>query len=187
MRRTRDVATFSRMTIRLVYETHSITEDNESGHATGWLPGRLSAAGRDAARVLGERRRDVDVVVCSDLARAAETATTAFEGMSVPVLLDWRLRECDYGSLNGAPHAEVQPRAQFLDTPHPGGGETWRAAVVRNLLVLPDLRLRWDGLRVLLIGHAATRFALRAHFDGSALDDIIDADFAWQPGWEYSL
>jgi hypothetical protein len=25
--------------IELVYETHSTTEDNEAGRATGWLPG----------------------------------------------------------------------------------------------------------------------------------------------------
>jgi hypothetical protein len=30
------------VTVGLVYETHSITEDNERGIATGWLPGRLS-------------------------------------------------------------------------------------------------------------------------------------------------
>jgi 2,3-bisphosphoglycerate-dependent phosphoglycerate mutase len=172
--------------IRLVYETHSITEDNESGHATGWLPGRLSAAGRDGARELGERRGDVDLVLCSDLGRAVETAAIAFEGTQVPVLFDWRLRECDYGSLNGAAHGEVHPRSPFLDVAHPGG-ETWRIAIERNLLVLPDLRRMWDGLSVLLIGHAATRFAMRVHFDGAELDDIIDADFAWQPGWEYEL
>lgn len=173
------------MTIRLVYETHSTTEDNESGHATGWLPGRLSAAGRRGALELGERRRDVDVVLTSDLGRAIETATLAFPGRDV--LHDWRLRECDYGSLNGAPHAQVHPRRSFLDTPHPGGGETWRVAVLRNLLVLPDLRLRWDGATVLLIGHAATRSAMRVQFDGATIDDVIDADFGWQPGWEYQL
>jgi alpha-ribazole phosphatase/probable phosphoglycerate mutase len=52
--------------------------------------------------------------------------------------------------------------------------------------VLPSLRERWDGARVLLIGHAATRFALQVHFDGAVLDDVIDADFDWQPGWTYS-
>ena len=44
--------------IELVYETHSTTTDNEMGVATGWLPGRLSEAGRELARALGERRRD---------------------------------------------------------------------------------------------------------------------------------
>jgi hypothetical protein len=34
--------------IELVYETHSVTEDNERGVATGWLParGKLAAGGR---------------------------------------------------------------------------------------------------------------------------------------------
>jgi hypothetical protein len=32
--------------IELVFETHSTTEDNEQGRATGWLPGRLSDRGR---------------------------------------------------------------------------------------------------------------------------------------------
>jgi broad specificity phosphatase PhoE len=43
--------------LELVYETHSLTTDNEEGVATGWLPGRLSAAGREQARQLGQRRR----------------------------------------------------------------------------------------------------------------------------------
>lgn len=32
------------MAVELVYETHSITTDNEAGIATGWLPRRLSMA-----------------------------------------------------------------------------------------------------------------------------------------------
>ena len=32
--------------LRLVYETHSTSTDNEAGVATGWLPGELSATGR---------------------------------------------------------------------------------------------------------------------------------------------
>ena len=43
--------------IELVYETHSITTDNEQGIATGWLPGELFELGRELARELGRRRR----------------------------------------------------------------------------------------------------------------------------------
>jgi len=46
------------VTVELTYETHSTTEDNEAGIATGWLPGRLSAQGRAQAVELGQRRRD---------------------------------------------------------------------------------------------------------------------------------
>ena len=37
------------MAIQAVYETHSITDDNERGAATGWLPGRLSERGLELA------------------------------------------------------------------------------------------------------------------------------------------
>ena len=44
------------MAIEVVYETRSVTVDNERGIATGWLPGRLSARGRELAAELGRRR-----------------------------------------------------------------------------------------------------------------------------------
>ena len=112
------------VSIEIVYETHSITEDNERGTATGWRPGRLSARGRELAAGLGRRRRDdgLAAVFSSDLARAAETASVAFGGSPIPVLLDWRLRECDYGSRNGTAAAEMLAhRADHLDDPYPGG------------------------------------------------------------------
>jgi 2,3-bisphosphoglycerate-dependent phosphoglycerate mutase len=75
---------------------HSITEDNEQGRATGWLPGRLSPRGRELARELGSRRRDdgIAAVFSSDLRRAAEAASLAFLHAS----------RCDH-----------------LDRPYPGG------------------------------------------------------------------
>jgi hypothetical protein len=30
------------MLVDIIFETHSRTEDNENGIATGWLPGKLS-------------------------------------------------------------------------------------------------------------------------------------------------
>ena len=42
----------------IVFETHSITEDNERGIATGWRPGRLSARGREPTAELGQRRQE---------------------------------------------------------------------------------------------------------------------------------
>lgn len=62
------------MSVEVVFETHATTDDNEAGIATGWLPGRLSAAGRDQSRELGERRRDdgLAIVFTSDLRRAVE-------------------------------------------------------------------------------------------------------------------
>jgi 2,3-bisphosphoglycerate-dependent phosphoglycerate mutase len=175
--------------IELVFETHSTTEDNEQGRATGWLPGRLSQQGWVQAHQLGQRRTSdgLTAVFSSDLARAAETATAAFGGSAIPVLYDWRLRECDYGQRNGMPVAELHAgRREHLDSPYPGG-ESWRQAVARVGRFLGDLPLRWSGQRVLVIGHVATRWGLDHLIDGVPLEDLAEADFAWKQGWEYRI
>jgi alpha-ribazole phosphatase/probable phosphoglycerate mutase len=101
------------MAINIVFETHSLTVDNDHGRATGWLPGDLSEKGRILAAELGRRRGHdgIAAVFSSDLARAAQTASIAFAESGIPILYDWRLRECDYGQRNGMPAAGTAPRA----------------------------------------------------------------------------
>ncbi len=178
------------MSIEIVFETHVLSEDNERGIATGWLPGRLSQRGRDNAAQMGRRRRDdgIAAVFRSDLRRSVETAEIAFGETDIPILYDWRLRECDFGRRNGTPAAELrQDRQDYLDRPYPGG-ESRRQAVRRVSGLLADLPARWDGQRVLLIGHVATQHALEHVANGIALEDLVAADFDWrEEGWEYRL
>jgi 2,3-bisphosphoglycerate-dependent phosphoglycerate mutase len=176
------------VTTRIVFETHATTVDNEAGRATGWLPGELSAAGRRQAVELGRRRRDdgLAAVLTSDLHRAVETVAIAL-GDTVPVLHDWRLRECDYGRWNGEPRELVlADRLRFIDEPYPGG-ESWRLAVNRVAGVLGDIRTRWTDRRVLVVGHVATRWGLQIALAGARLEDLAAQDFTWQPGWEFEL
>jgi 2,3-bisphosphoglycerate-dependent phosphoglycerate mutase len=173
--------------VAVVLETHSTSEDNEAGIATGWLPGDLSARGREQAALLGERRRNdgLDVVFTSDLRRAVETAGIAFASSQLRVVADERLRECDYGELNGTPEP-LHDRAAHVDVPYPGG-ESWRQAVDRVAGFLGELRRERAGERVLVIGHSATRFALEVVADGRALEEVVAEPFSWRPGWEYEL
>jgi 2,3-bisphosphoglycerate-dependent phosphoglycerate mutase len=147
--------------IELVYETHSLSTDNEAGIATGWLHGALSARGRDLAKELGARRRDdgVAAVFASDRRRAFETAHIAFADTDIPIFLDWRLRECDSGDLTGGPAESVGTEVKSrIEQPFPGG-ESYRDVVVRMRRFLEDLFIRWDRRRIVVVGHAATRWA----------------------------
>ena len=178
------------MPIEIVYETHALTEDNERGTATGWLPGRLSATGRANAHDMGRRRRNDGIVAVfsSDLRRARETAEIAFGDSRIPILYDWRLRECDFGSRNGTSAADIKSdRTAFCDSPYPGG-ESHSQAIARVARFLADLPTRWPGRRVMLIGHLATYRGLEHVVNGHTVHDAVAADFTWQPeGWEYRL
>lgn len=177
------------MSVEIIYETHSTSTDNEAGIATGWLPGRLSPAGRELAFVLGERRRHdgIDAVFVSDLRRAVETAEIAFGGSGIPIHQDARLRECNYGDLNGMPVVQLAAeRSRHIDDPYPGG-QSYRQVVETTRDFLADLAASWNGKRVVVISHSANRWALDHLLNGTALEDLVDAPFAWQEGWEYIL
>ncbi len=174
--------------IEIVFETHSTTIDNEVGIATGWLPGELSETGRQQAAELGTRRRDdgIDLVVTSDLARALDTVAIAFDRSSITVEADERLRECNYGELNGASVDLVHGvRSAHLDVPYPGG-ESWRQATARVADFLADLAERPVD-RVLVVGHVATHWGLRCSIDAAPLERLVTERFDWLPGWEFRL
>jgi broad specificity phosphatase PhoE len=178
------------MPIEVAYETHALSEDNERGIATGWLPGRLSAQGRANAAEMGRRRRSdgITAVFTSDLRRALETAEIAFGDSGIPILHDWRLRECDFGTRNGSPAAEVKAdRLDFCDRPYPGG-ESHGQAIARVAGFLADLPSRWAGARVMVIGHLAAYRALEQATSGLSVAELVGADFTWRAeGWEYRL
>jgi 2,3-bisphosphoglycerate-dependent phosphoglycerate mutase len=116
-----------------------------------------------------------------------ETARIAFSDTGIPIFKDWRLRECNYGDLNGA-RAEIMRRGRihYLDKPYPNG-ESWRQAINRVGRFLPDLRFFYEGGSVLVIGHVATRWAFDHLLKGIEIEQLIAEDFAWQEGWEYVL
>jgi broad specificity phosphatase PhoE len=95
------------------------------------------------------------------------------------------LRECNYGALNGTPAAGLE-RAKHITEPFPEG-ESYQDVVARMQSFLEDISRDWDGKRVLIIGHTATRWALDVLISGEHFADLVDGPFGWREGWNYSL
>ena len=173
------------MDVDIVFETHSTSRDNERGIASGWNDPVLSNVGREQARTLGARRKNdaFAVVFTSDLARAVETAALAFAGSVVPIHQDRRLRECNYGDLNGTHQRELEPRSRFVDLPFPNG-ESYRDVARRVASFLSDLGV-YRGRRVLVIGHTATCWSLQHLIDGTPLETLVAGPLAWREGWSF--
>ena len=175
--------------MRLVFETHATSLDNEAGLASGWFDVALSATGEAQARTLGARRRDdhLAVVFCSDLSRSFRTAEIAFGDRSLPIVRDARLRECDYGDLTRHPTAEIeQERAVHLLDPFPSG-ESYQQVVDRVSGWLREALADIDADTVLIIGHRATHYALEHLLNRVTLHEAVTSPWTWQPGWTYHL
>jgi broad specificity phosphatase PhoE len=172
----------------VVFETHATSLDNEAGLASGWFDVGLSPRGEQQARELGERRRHeaFAAIYCSDLARAVRTAEIAFADRGIPIVLDARLRECDYGALTRHASSDIDARrASHVAMPFPGG-ESYEQCVVRASAWLADAGAAHPGRAVLVIGHRATFYALEHLLRGVPLEQVLGARWSWQPGWTYS-
>ncbi|MEO3870582.1 histidine phosphatase family protein [Nonomuraea sp. B12E4] len=108
-------------------------------------------------------------VWASTLSRARVTAAASAEQAGLPLRVDARLRELDFGEGDGLTSAEMaerfpQARAAFEADParHPlPGGEDPHAAADRFIAALRDITAAHPGGRVLVVAHTtAIRLAL---------------------------
>lgn len=179
------------MAVQIIFETHSTTFDNENGLASGWNDVRLSPAGLDQAKELGERYRAEfrpDVIFCSDLQRSVRTAMIAFDSLNPnQFFTDWRLRECNYGEQNGTEKSGIETNRKLQLTQAYTGGESYQRCADRVASFLADIKAHFDGKVILIIGHRATYFGLEHWLNNKPLEEIVVEPWQWQPGWRYEL
>jgi len=175
--------------ITIVFETHATSLDNERGLASGWFDVDLSRLGMQQARELGARYTESPfaAIFCPDLRRSYRTATIAFGQRDMPIIRDWRLRECDYGEGTRKPLDEVEPaKRTHISSPFPGG-ESYQQAAARTGDFLRELAPQFCGTRILIIGCRATHYGLEHWLNQVPLTQAVTAPFTWQPGWTYTL
>lgn len=178
------------MSLQITYMVHGTTTDNEQDLATGWLPGKLSNTGEQQARRLGEQVADqhFDVVFCSDLQRAVDSAYLGF-GYKYKIIQDDRLRECNYGDMNGKSAKNFKDRLQdFVDMPF-SNGESYRDVEARLASFVDFLHKNYQDKHIAIVAHQGPQLALNVILKDRTWQQAIDEDWrktgAWQPGWEY--
>lgn len=181
------------MAVFITYFVHSTTTDNEQRLSSGWKDVELSELGRAQAIELKNQTKDkhFDAVFCSDLTRAHTSAKLAWGGIYT-IIPDKRLRECNYGDLNGAPEDQVKPRLEkeAHHTRFPNG-ESYDDVKARIEDFLSMLKCEYDGKHVAVLAHQAPQLSLDVLLKGMTWAEALANDWrktrAWQPGWDYTL
>jgi len=173
--------------MKIYFATHATTTDNEEGIASGWKDVGLSELGIKQAKQLGSRFKDIkiDLICCSDLKRAVDTVKIAFED-KMPVLIDKRLRELNYGDYNGKKSELVSSmKDKAIKEPFPNG-ESYEQGMVRLHEFYNEIKERYPDKTVLVIGHRATQYGLDT-MTGKTIEQCLSQPLKWQPYWEYNL
>ncbi len=175
--------------VKIIFESHGTSHDNEDGLSSGWYDVELSPLGKKQAKELGERHKDkhYDAIFCSDLKRSWDTGEIAFKDRGFKIIKDKRLRECDYGDLERHGEKEVKPvRVKYIDKPFPNG-QSYKEASELMKSFLQDLLKNYNDKTVMIVGSRATQYGLEHWIEGVALKKAVTDPWAWQPGWTYYL
>ena len=155
----------------------------------------LSDLGCRQAAALGrwtaEQPRDAQPTVlwCSPYVRAQQTAQLAMQaaGLDVPMVVDERLREREFGVLDGltrrgitAQYPEESARRAAIGKFYhrPPGGESWVDVAQRLRAVLDEIRMDARGERVLLMAHQVVVLLTRYVVEGMDEPTVLDIDAA---------
>jgi broad specificity phosphatase PhoE len=160
---------------------HAESSWNATGRWQGHGNPPLSVRGRAQANALARElsQEAIDVLVSSDLRRAAETAAILGQARGLRPELNPRLRELDVGDWQGLMRDQIECTAgdvlrRFdagdLDV-RPGGGENRREIAQRAFSVVTQLVDAHPGRRLAIVTHLGVIRALLGEFGGLALGD----------------
>ena len=180
------------MAVNITYFVHGTTFDNEKEISSGWNDVELSELGIKQAKELREQTegKKFDVVFCSDLKRAVDSARFAFGGHA-PIVEDQRLRECNYGIFNGKDSSIVEPLQEKNVKQRFPEGESYLDVKKRIEEFLHHLKEDYEGKSVAIVAHKAPQLALDVLIKNKTWREAFDQDWRkkklWRPGWEYVL
>ena len=177
------------MAIEIIYFVHGTTYDNAMGKCSGWKQAELTDKGKERAIKLGEIRKDThfDIIFTSDLIRAIDSANLAFP--NVKKIQDRRLRECNYGDLDGEDKSLVVYE-EHIETPFPNG-ESLKDVEKRIKDFIHFLKDNYEGKTLGIVAHRAPQLAFEVLTKDISWEEANKNDWrktnSWQPGWEYII
>ena len=179
------------MALKIIYFVHGTTTDNEAGIASGWSDVDLSPLGVQQSKDLPKLNTDkFDVVFCSDLRRAIHSAELSFKD-KFPIIQDSRLRECNYGDLNGKDGKIVEEtEIDAIENGFPNG-ESYQDVEARMRDFLEEIKKKYDSKHIAIVAHKAPQLALDVILKNKTWLEAFVSDWRkvghWQPGWEYKI
>lgn len=177
------------MKTNLIYFVHGTTYDNASKKCSGWKQVELNNLGKEQAENLGRLNSNIkfDVIFTSDLIRAIDSANIAFP--NIPKIQAQRLRECNYGDLDGE-DKQLVIYEEHIYTPFPNG-ESLKDVEERIDNFIKDIKEKYKGKTIGIVAHRAPQLAFEVITKNISWEEANKNDWrktgSWQPGWQYNI
>lgn len=177
--------------IKITYFVHGTTTDNEKELLSGWSNIGLSDLGIKQSMEL-KNKIDIDkfdIVFCSDLKRAIDSAKLIF--LNKKVIFDKRLRECDYGDFTDQSASLIKNDLKDFVNSKFSGGESLKDVEKRIRNFIEFLKNDYQDKHIAIVAHQAPQLAFDVILKNQTWEQAFENDWrkthSWKPGWEYII
>ena len=160
--------------MKLYISRHGQTPWNVEDLICGRTDVPLTEVGQQQAKRLAESALDkgIEVILCSPMLRARQTAQAVSDAIGVPIQIDDRLIEMDFGTFEGTSRfgEEFQWIRAQMSTRFPGGESGFDVAY-RVYSLLYEIREKYADKTVLLVCHNCVSRAVRSFFMNQSTEE----------------
>ena len=142
--------------MKLYVARHGQTDWNAQNKVCDSTNRPLTDLGKEQARQLAEKVKelDIDVIIASPLMRAMQTAGAVSLATGIPVMMDERLREHDYGEFEGFDRSKDEYWAQkYQFAAKFPKGESVLQLAYRVYSIIEDAKKAYPDKNVLFVCH----------------------------------
>ena len=161
--------------MKLYISRHGQTPWNVEDLICGRTDVPLTEVGQQQAQRLAESALDkgIDVILCSPMLRARQTAQAVSDAIGVPIQIDERLIEMDFGTFEGTSRfgEEFQWIRAQMSTRFPGGESGFDVAY-RVYSLLYEIKEKYADKNVLLVCHNCVSRMVRSFFVNMSTEEF---------------
>ena len=179
--------------MKMYYVRHGQTDWNLARKMQGGQTERnLNETGKEQAEQTRQELADVkyDIIICSPMERAKETARIISQGRNVPMITDERLRERKLGEIERNPITEECEKLiwDYNQNIEIKGGESLSEFEKRVLDFLEEAKNKYENDTILVVAHGGVAKVIKSYLYGKPKDnnlnnyqmkncEIIEAEF----------
>ena len=163
--------------MKLYVVRHGQTNWNVERKVQGKADVDLNLKGIEQAQITSQNLRNekIDLIICSPLKRADQTAQIINEGRNIPLIYDERISERDYGELEGTKKEDFDLKGfwSYKSNYNYDRAENIRDFFERVYIFLDSVKKDYKDKNVLLVCHGGISMPIECYFNGIPEDDNL--------------
>ena len=163
--------------MRILITRHGQTDWNLEHKVQGKADIDLNETGKKQAEETREKlwNEKIDLIICSPLKRAKQTAEIMNQGRNIPILYDNRISERDFGELEGKRQEEFDFHGfwSYERNLSYERAENIRIFFERVYAFLDEIQQTYSGKNILLVAHGGVSIPVHCYFNGIPKEDDL--------------